>query len=155
MKNCHHVFGFSLIETLVVISLLAFIADLGLADGIAQLERVTPRSDYQLVLAALREARARSMSNHCIIAPCNQPTAHGVFISPQQLTIFEGARYAARQTQTDLVIPFSMSETLSNSREIVFAAITGDVSANTSLSLTGNDHRTRSISINTEGAISP
>jgi prepilin-type N-terminal cleavage/methylation domain-containing protein len=126
MPRSHHFnSGFTLIEMLMVISLMTICAGLALSGGIDTYSRALARSDRALLMGALREARAESMAGVCNGQFCTGPVPHGVFVSPKLLTIFEGSSYAARSLSADARIPFSQAGSVGTTSEVVFAAVTG------------------------------
>jgi Tfp pilus assembly protein FimT len=166
--------AFTLTETLIVLSLMAFIVQLSFTEGITTYDRENAHFDRILLLSALREARAESMNDVCTNTDsiCGAtPIDHGVFVSENGLTIFEGSSYANRNISTDQNYSFPGGTKLetTSSDEVTFAAGTGDVSSDdfsnfgglgnsetygtSTISIIGVDNRTETIQINSQGAI--
>jgi Tfp pilus assembly protein FimT len=157
--------AFTLAETLIVLSLMALIMQLSITEGIDSYDRSQSRADRTLLIGALRKARAESMNDVCANTDsiCGAtPIDHGVFVSENGLTIFEGPSYANRDTAGDESYSFSSDIQLatSSSDEVTFATDTGDVSSGSStdvtassISIIGADNRTETIQINSQGAI--
>lgn len=148
--------GFSLIEMVVVLSMLSFFILLEIPTSLSSYSNTLQRADLQLLVSALKEARAQAMSDVCKNPVCTTPPAHGVLFTSTQLIIFEGPSYADRYRPADISLTFSIPELITaSSTEIIFAAGTGDTVSNQSISFMRTNQRTQSISINTEGMISP
>jgi prepilin-type N-terminal cleavage/methylation domain-containing protein len=149
--------GFTLLETLIALSLLSTFAIFELSNGTDSYERTIRRTDQQLLVSAIRKSRSDAIQGVCINPNCNAPASHGIRVTKDQLVLFEGNSYLSRYSPADITLSYDAPEDLSNamSAEVVFAAISGDVLSNQIISVTGPDHHTESISINTDGMVSP
>jgi prepilin-type N-terminal cleavage/methylation domain-containing protein len=148
--------GFSLIETIVALSLLSIFVLLEIPASLHSYGAAVHRADMQLLISALREARAQSLSEVCKNPHCTESPAHGVYFNSTQLTVFEGGSYATRYRAADIPLTFSLPETMSAStNEIIFAATTGDTLSDETVAFIEPNQHTRTISINSAGMISP
>jgi prepilin-type N-terminal cleavage/methylation domain-containing protein len=136
--------AFTLIEILIVISILAVFMDFTLTTGIDAYDRTLARSDRTLLVSALREARSEAV---------NSISSHGVDLNETHITIFEGQTYASRNSSADVVLPLYIPELVTSSSDVTFAPLTGDVSSSTSLAITGIDYRTEEVLVTEQGAI--
>jgi prepilin-type N-terminal cleavage/methylation domain-containing protein len=149
--------GFTLLETLIALSLLSTFAIFELSNGTDSYERTIRRVDQQLLVSAIRKSRSDAIQGVCTNPNCNSPVSHGIRVTRDQLVLFEGNSYLSRYTPADITLSYGAPEDLSNttSAEIVFAPISGDVLFDQIISVTGPDHHTESVSINTDGMIAP
>jgi prepilin-type N-terminal cleavage/methylation domain-containing protein len=151
-----HQHGFSLLETVIVLSILSCLILLEIPTSLSSYLNLLQQSDLQLFVSALTEARAQALFDVCKNPKCTAPPAHGIFFTSTQLVIFEGASYAGRYGSADIALTFSTPETISaSSSEIVFAAGTGNTASNQSIYFLRTNQRTHTIPINTDGIISP
>jgi len=137
--------GFSLIEILVVVGMLALVGALGLFMSMESYRGTYARSERDMVVSLLERARSRSMNNI-------RQTSWGVCYSAPNYIIFRGSgcvpgistneTYAANPTATisGLYAP-----------GVVFSALGGTTTATTTTIV--EQGRTETISINNEGRI--
>jgi prepilin-type N-terminal cleavage/methylation domain-containing protein len=78
--------GFTLLEVLIVIGLLAIVATMGISFGLHTHSGFTSKNDEDLVIAVLQKARSQSMAGVCLGSACTGPLPHGVHINSIQLT---------------------------------------------------------------------
>lgn len=138
--------GFTLIEVVIGMAIIAFLAGLGLFLSMDFYRGYSFNYERSLIVASLQKARSRAMAN------INQ-TPHGVYFDndTHHYVIFQGTDYEHRDTTKDE--SFSASRTIvpSGLQEVVFEQLSGNA-ASTTLSLSG-EGKTAPISINGEGAI--
>jgi prepilin-type N-terminal cleavage/methylation domain-containing protein len=145
--------GFSLIETLIVISIIGMIAGATLFFDITNFRGAAFHTEVANLVTALQTARADALNN------VNQKK-HGVAINPGSVegyVMFEGDDYAHRDITKDNVIPSMYRITVASSSptEIVFAQLSGVTSFNGDVSLIDPERNaSTSIAINFEGRIS-
>lgn len=137
--------GFSLIEVLVVIGIMAILIGLTAPTLVNTYRDYTFRGEQDLVGSLLRTARTYSMVGR-------NGKDHGVKIASASYVVFEGPSYTARDTSQDVVTARDTNITVAGASEILFTYLTGR-SSTTTLVLTDTMH-TGSISINQEGLIS-
>ena len=123
--------GFSLIEVLVVLSIVATIAGLSAFFSLSDYRAVSFRSERDAIVGNLQQAREESMHGTCT-GVCVGPTAHSVHI------------------QTSAAV------TLSGFTDVVFEALSGRATASPGNTLTITDVSGRSsvITVGSEGRIS-
>lgn len=143
-KNC----GFTLIEIIVVLTIISFIAGLALVISMDSYGSHNSKIEQDKLLGVLQKARSQSLAN------MNQKP-HGVYFdaSSTQYTLFQGPDYASRDTSFDL--PFTLLNppySLSGATSVVFSQLTG-TTTQTSVSLNDSIHPVFNICINGEGQI--
>jgi len=136
--------GFSLVEILIVIAILAFLLVLLAPSGIQfyrtqQLDTVTEE-----IVQALRKAQLNSMS-------VKSDSAFGVYFSSGQYVLFRGNSYLSRDQEEvfEILNDISFSGDIS---EVVFSKLNGDPNNIGNLILT-LDNKTKTININSLGRI--
>jgi prepilin-type N-terminal cleavage/methylation domain-containing protein len=140
--------GFTLIEVLIVIGIMAIIAGFGMWVSHDVFRGTAFRNERDIVVSVLSKARSNSMNN------LNQ-TSHGVYINSSSYILFQGSTYDPADPKN---IEVKASANISNSGpvSIVFDQITGNVPAanGTEISIALNsDNNSGIIKINQEGRI--
>ena len=148
--------GFTIIEILVVIALLATISGFGLIVSIDSYRGYAFRADRDTLVSLLERARSQSMNNICIGASCTNGRLHGVFIDAagSQYILFQGSTYAARDSAVDEVVGASSLVSHSGLAEVVFAQLSGDANPAGDIVLSGMAGSVSTTSINARGQIS-
>ncbi len=148
--------GFSLIEIMVVIALMAVLVNISFGYELSSYQRTQSAADRELLLAALRRARAEAQAGVCS-RMCATPPPQGLYITSKDITFFEGQSYATRASSTDDAIPFAAREVLALPVEVLFEPISGDlISTNgtsSRIALKDQDGRTEAITITNVGEI--
>ena len=139
--------GFSLIEILVAITLLAVLAGFGLVVSLDSYREFTYRSQQELLLSLLERARALSLEN------INQ-MPHGLHIDSAAAvyTLFQGSDFARRDVGEDLVFSGNPGINFSGLSEVVFTQLSATTSAG-SIILQDSAHPKAAIILNNEGQI--
>jgi len=133
--------GFTLVEVVVVIGILAILAGLGLVLSMDFYRVYTFNYEQDLVVSILQKARSQAMAN------INQ-TSHGVCVIGSNYILSEGASCASGTT-----FPKSGAITVTWPTPIIFSQLAGSCSAcPLTVTLTGLG-KTANISINNEGQI--
>lgn len=135
--------AFTLVEMLIALGMIAFIAAMGLWASMDVYRGYSYRSEVKTLVSTLQKARLASMINV-------NGAPHGVHIASNQYTIFQGVDYASRDTTFDTVITPSPSVTIT-SADVVFEQLSGDAS-NQTITIS-NGARSNDIVINDEGQI--
>ncbi len=153
--------GFTLIEVIVVIILVASIGGLGLYFGFDNFRAYSFNTDRDTLVSALQHARAQAMANICHgdSIECTTGKPFGVRIEADKYIIFEGVTYSANDP---LNVKLEANNAIGHAgiNEIVFEQLTGNAFslANPepwSVILTDQENnKTSTISINSEGRIS-
>ncbi len=146
-KIFSHAKGFTLLELLIVIALIAVISTLGLLVGMDFYRTYAFSYERQVVVSALEKARNQALSN------INQ-ARHGVYFAGGNYVIFQGLTYASRNMAFDQVISASPALSHSGMQEVVFSQLSGDaVVTGSPLQLSDGLTHNVTISINSEGQI--
>ncbi len=141
--------GFSLIEILIVIAILAVLIGLGLFMSMETLKGTIYRSEQATIVSLLQKARSRSMANIdqvpwsvCYVAP-NYIVAKGAVCNAANAYDTVGATPAVA-IASDFADPAKFPT-------VVFAQLSGDTAA-VDIEIM-QDNRTSTITINHEGTI--
>ncbi|HEY4496619.1 MAG TPA: hypothetical protein VI432_00510, partial [Candidatus Paceibacterota bacterium] len=113
--------GFSLLEIVMVIGLMAILGGLGLFIAIDQYRSYALNAERATVVSLLQRARSQALNNL-------GESRHGIFIDNLNYTLFEGGSYATRVQGYDEIIPKSPSVTTGGIQEITFMQLNGDSS---------------------------
>lgn len=148
--------GFTLLEVMVVMGLIAIVGSVGLYFGLDAFRGYSFHSDRDLLVVALQHARAQAVSNICLndpTSPCTDGRPHGVHVGAGTYALFQGGSYATRDTTIDVTIEMSPNTVVGGVSEIVFKQLSGDVSTPGDITLSEGTGRTSVISIGSEGQI--
>lgn len=136
--------GFTIFELLIVFGVLAVIFSLGIPVSYNFYLDYQLNSQRDTLISALRQARNLSLVNY-------NESDHGVEIAGSQITVFQGASYAARIQTQDKNYPRDSGITISGATELIFTALSG---ASASTTYTVDDTRkTRTVYVNPEGLV--
>lgn len=143
--------GFTLIETLISIGILALLGGLGLVIGIDSYKSSSFRSEKIIIVSTLQKARSRAMNNI-------DEQKHGVHFQTTpsvKYIIFEGPDYATRVVSKDQIIDASFGVEISGSTEVVFEQLSGSclTCAPANEITVSHDGKSNTITINNEGRI--
>lgn len=160
--------GFTLIELVIVISIIIIVGGIGLFFGLDTLRGYSFHSDRDVLVSALQHARAEAMANICRGSDCDAGgKPHGVYIDTanRKYIIFQGANYASRDSDQDAPVDANSLTTWKGVNEVVFAELSGDASSADSspdcaseaepicIILGDQAARTSAITVNSEGQI--
>jgi type II secretory pathway pseudopilin PulG len=150
--------AFTLVEVLISLAIATIIVGVGLAQGLDWYARGISESDFQNVLSAIMRARAEAMNGICTGGDdvCTNAEPHGVYVTANEIVIFQGESYATRSRTLDEIFPLSGSTVINGSDEIVFEALSGDVAVPLTLQLVTRQlnetaTRTEAIAVATDG----
>jgi prepilin-type N-terminal cleavage/methylation domain-containing protein len=144
-KNMKNKKGFSLIELLIVIGILAILGAIMAPIGAGLLSRNNLRTKTDEVIISLQAARVNSMSG-------KEDSPWGVSIGANQIILFKGTSFAARDQAFDEVFGYPSSLTITNS-EVVFDLVTGLPSSSTTINLNGPGSLSEVVIVNSNGAV--
>lgn len=136
--------GFTIIEVVVTLGILAIIFGATAPVNWEFYQKIELRTEYNNYLSYLKLARAAALAN-------KNTSAYGVYIGPDNITIFEGVNYAARNQSKDQLFARSLLINVSGATEVVFSPLSGN-STNKTITL-ANSQGTYNIDINTQGKI--
>ena len=153
--------GFTLIEILVVMGLLAIMAGLGLLMSMETFRGNSFRNERDTLVSALQMARSQAMDNMCFGGGCTDGKSHGVYIQTdggnvQNYIIFQGDTYNSSDpiNQTIPAASYNIHLGAPVINQIVFDHLSGNVITAGDIILAGQDGHTSTISVNSIGAIS-
>lgn len=136
--------GFSLLEIIIVMAILAILGSIALNSYKPMLETGHPISAAQAYGNALREAKGRA--NNML-----DDTAWGARVTSDSIIVFSGASYAARVSSRDKTTSIP-SVQVAGPTEIVFAKFTG-LPSTTGTTTFSNAYASTTVSTNTAGII--
>ena len=139
--------GFSLIETLAVVSITAFLA-LGIIFTIRQGQAASALNDAQtVIIRSLEEAQNRALTG---IGTQN----HGVYIDEKTVTVFEGSTYVTGTGKTFLLPPLTATD--QTGKTIIYKRLAGTADANAVITITqALSGAVKKIIVTTAGEITP
>jgi len=138
--------GFTLLEILLAISVLAIIAGI----GIPVYQSFGVRNDLDLSVNTIAQSLRRAQ---ILSEAVEGDTTWGVYVNNNVITIFKGSSYATRDVAYDETFSYSQAITPSGEQEIIFNKFTGEPQSFGTLTLsTLNDSKI--ITINSQGLIS-
>ena len=126
MQNISRDSGFSLIEIIVVISLITSLGGLVMISSIGQYRGVLFGSERSRLVTLLEHARALSIHGVCD-GVCAASVSHGILIASTSYILFQGASYMLRDTQYDALFDRDSHVHALDISEIVFTAQSGAV----------------------------
>jgi prepilin-type N-terminal cleavage/methylation domain-containing protein len=119
--------GFTLIETIVAVSILTILSTLSFGVHIDMFQRYSFRDERDQIVLLLMRARSDAMNNLCTQADCSMGLPHGVRIESNRITLFEGVIFDKDALQNEVhTIDTSISFDAS-STEVSFKNLSGDV----------------------------
>lgn len=150
IKNIIGKKGFTLIEVLVVLGMLAIFATMGLVFSFDSYRGYLFRSEYTTTVNLLAKARNRAINNF-------NESNHGIAILDGEYRLFNTNEYDAGDPDTYEFFPRNNALTFDGPEEIIFQQLTGNLA-----SCDGEDPctytfgyglKTKSITINDMGGI--
>ncbi|HEY4489169.1 MAG TPA: prepilin-type N-terminal cleavage/methylation domain-containing protein [Candidatus Paceibacterota bacterium] len=143
--------AFTLIEVLLVISLLAIISSLSVFAGNDSYQRALAANDIERIVSVLYRARSLAQGSVCSIQPCEEPKLQGVRIEQGEVWLFEGSQYE----EDTVVETFLLSDGLTvTPMTVFFLPHTGAATANKTIKIRDAFGRERSIVVSEAGVIS-
>ncbi len=150
--------GFTLVELLVVIGIVAVVSGFALIMGLDSYRSSSFHGNRDVLVAALMHARAQAINNICIggASICHDGKPHGVAIRPAEhpdkYVLFQGVSYTARDAGVDEVLNANIHYSYTGATEVVFTQFSATTS--TAVTITISDSmRSSAITIGTEGQI--
>lgn len=145
--------GFSLLEVLMVLAMLGFIASATVLFSLGFFQSEVLESEESLLISVLQTARSKAMHNM-------DGMSHGVVIDPygaKEYIAFSGSNFSEADPLLFISIPRSASFFVATGSltEIVFSQLSGEVVTEGMITLIDSNRNVaaRNITINYEGAI--
>lgn len=125
--------GFTLIEVLIVMALIVFVAGFGLIVNMESYRATSFRTERDTLVALLQKARSESINNMCFSAACTGGKPHGIHMGAHQYVLFQGESYATRDVALDEVVGaryLGLTTTAPSFNDIVFSRLAGTTTPN-------------------------
>lgn len=151
--NINNVHGFSLIEVMVVITMITLLAGVGLVMNLGDFRSYLFRDERNVLVTVLQKARSQAVNNVCIGSGCTNGLPHGVHLAPGKYTIFQGSSFDP-DTSTNQEIEGNGNIALTyTTSDIVFGQLSGQVVGGWSVVLGDAYGHATTVSVNKEGRI--
>jgi prepilin-type N-terminal cleavage/methylation domain-containing protein len=137
--------GFTLIEILVVMALIAIVFGFSSVVGFDSYRKNSLKAERDTLISALQKARSQAINNVNDIK-------HGFYFDGTNYILFNGPSYASRNVAQDLIVEKNSAITVSGTAEIIFDQLTGNASPTGDIIL-GDGVSSSSVSVNQEGRI--
>lgn len=141
--------GFTLIEIMVSMAILAVLAGFGLFIAVDQYKSYALSSERNTVVSMLQKARSRALNN---IGETRHGLALGPIGKPTSYVAFRGATYATRNADYDEEVPMSPAVAITGVKEFVFRQLSGD-GLNAGTATISTTEKSLTIDVNNEGRI--
>lgn len=138
--------GFSMIELLVALAVLGTILGLGVPISSSAYKSFLLNAEIEKFVILVRRAENLSIASY-------REKAHGLAVQGGDLIVFEGASFAARNSDFDEDYNFSESIQISGPSEITFQVLSGRPAASSSWTISLNSGIGKTVSVNEEGAV--
>ena len=137
--------GFTLIEILMTLAIITLLASMGLAVSVGTYRSYAFNTEQDILMSLLMKTRQQALTNV-------DEAPHGLFITPSEYVLFEGASYAARAQSKDEHISADAAITKSGLNEVVFSQLAGESNASGTIMLASGT-RVATATITYEGQI--
>lgn len=138
--------GFTAIEILLVVAVLSILVTATLP--IAQ--RMQTAADLDAATSTLVQGIRRAQ---LLSQAMEQDSQWGVTFTQGAITLFRGNSFSGRDPLFDEVTAVSEAVVFSGLSEIIFTKLNGDVQQTGSITLTGPNNETRTLTINAKGTL--
>lgn len=146
--------GFTILELLVVIALMAVLSALTMITLIQPQTTVSLDSAVEVLVADLRSQQTKSMVGDSGTGGAQVP--HGVYVQAGSYTLFKGAAYSGADTDNFVITmdsSISLGTTLPSS-QAVFAEASGELTAASTITVTNTiSGQSKVISLNRLGVV--
>jgi prepilin-type N-terminal cleavage/methylation domain-containing protein len=136
--------GFSLIEVVIVIAIVAFVASIGTVFSMGSISRSYALSERDLLVALLTQTRAKALANV-------HESAHSVHIATSTYVLYEGTTFASNNP-TNRHVPRVSRTTLSGIGTVSFSPLYANTATSGVITVVG-DTQTYEVEINSVGMI--
>ncbi|MDI6734322.1 MAG: prepilin-type N-terminal cleavage/methylation domain-containing protein [Patescibacteria group bacterium] len=137
--------GFSILETIIALAVLAVIAAIGIPIGLDSYRSFILDSEASNLLSILRRAEGNAFSN-------NYKKDYGVYLDPNNFVLFRGQSFLNRDQNFDENYARTNAIGVNGLSEIVFSPISGLPNVTGTFTLS-NGPSSRIISINEQGTL--
>ena len=147
--------GFTLIEVVTVMGLLALIAALTAVTNVDAYRGYIFRNERNLAISALQRARSQAISNVCL-GTCTDGKPHGVHFEAGKYVIFQGSSYGLDSAYDEVLAGSSNVSINIPSFDAVFTQLSGEAVTNPPgafITLYDAVGHSSAIRINSEGQI--
>jgi len=144
--------GFTVIEVIVILALLAILAQVTFSGDISFYTKKTFNEEVTGLYFSLMHARISSMHNVCLGISCPDGKAHGVRIETDKYILFQGSNFSDRDVAQDKIIIFLPSVSATSTGDVVFEQLSGNTEERI-ITITDDTGRVARILINEEGRI--
>jgi prepilin-type N-terminal cleavage/methylation domain-containing protein len=147
--------GFTLLEILIVITLVIFLSGVSASFEIESYRKTLAHFDVQKVVSILRRARSLAQHTVCENTSCTHAQEYSIMVSPHSLTLYEGS-FITSESET---FPLDGIEVASSTGIITFEPHSAEVLLPKSIFIPTSISNIGStsvweISVNTQGAFS-
>ncbi len=142
LKTSAAVNGFTLIEALISLGILAIIFAVGAPIALDFYLNYQLASEANLLTSALQQARNLSMINH-------NESNHGLYVDAENFVIFQGSNFASRVQNQDKIFPRAQLISITGPSELIFTALSGQT-ASTTYNLS-DGRKNKDVYVNAEG----
>lgn len=146
-------FGFTLIEVLVVMTMVSLVLSIALVMNMDDYRGFLFRDERDALVTVLQKARSQAIHNVCLGGACTDGLPHGVHISGNTYTIFQGSTYDANNSTNQTFQGNDRITVTPTSPDVVFSQLSGQVPNPWSAQLNDQYSRNLSIQVNIEGRI--
>ncbi len=137
--------GFTLIEIVIVIAILAVVFSFGLFISLDFYKNYSFGSEKNVIVSVLQKARSQSLNN------INQ-TKHGVRFDTNGYALFEGPTFTGSTNTFTIPSGYNTTVSVVPAGDIIFDQLSGTTSAAKTVTVTSNG-KSYTITINREGRI--
>ena len=145
--------GFTVLEMLVVMGLLAIVSALGLFMSMDSYRGGSFRNERDTIVTALQTARSQAMNNICLGSGCTDGKAHGVHFEIGKYIIFQGNAYSSSDPLNQTIASNDPNVVVTGPADVIFSQLSGQVAAAGTIAVSDQAGHSSTISINGEGQI--
>ncbi|MFM2381984.1 MAG: hypothetical protein RLZZ76_751 [Candidatus Parcubacteria bacterium] len=130
LKTYNNKNGFSLIEVILVIAIVAFIASMGVLFSTAAITRSYTIAERDLLVALLTQTRAKALANV-------HESAHSLHVATSTYILYEGVAFS-ESNPTNKHVPKVSEATITGLSTVTFLPLTADVAGGGVISIIGS-----------------
>ena len=138
--------GFSLLEVLLSVAILAVLAGLSLPVYESFMRRNDLDLTAQQVASSLRRAQTFARAN-------SYDSVWSVAVQSSNVTLFRGTNFAGRDQTYDESVAIPASVSVSGLSEVQFSKLTATPNTTGSITLTSTANATRAVTVNAKGMV--